>query len=453
MNKYKESYYNFKKITKDNGMLVYNTKTGAIVYFEPNEKSKVLHILDNPTKMNNDKLLEKLLYFGFIVEGDINELLEIKNWHEYYIKQNQYMNLTLIPVDACNFNCPYCFNHKHSNIFMEDWVYKGIYTYIEKVTAENKSKGLTTHLNIQWFGGEPTLAVDRIIEFMLKLKKIKNIIINSNVVTNGYLLELKLFKNLLHSGIYSFQVTLDGYKDNHDKFRILKNGQPTFDCIYNNLKKISQKTKDSFFFYIRGNFLKNNLESMKKLIEVYEEDFKEDKRFQLYFRPVDNYSNIEDDHDLESNICYLDKGIEIQNELSYKLLKEGRTDIRIFDPLPKPTYSWCDVDRHNHYIFHADGLVYVCDTIVGNRDKAKGKIYSNGDLILSDKIYKWRKSIFNEHLSESCKKCKMIPICMGGCRRTKILFNKKICYWTPKIIFDQMGKYEELKINFKREVI
>ena len=120
--------------------------------------------------------------------------------------------------------------------------------------------------------------------------------------------------------------------------------------------------------------------------------------------------------------------------------------MRIFDSLPQPTYSWCDVERNNHYIFGADGSIYICDTFIGNKEKSKGKIIPEGKLILNKKIKKWRTSIFNEdknNLTQNCYDCKILPICMGGCRRVRILNNHSACYWTPKRILNRMEKYEK----------
>ena len=58
------------------------------------------------------------------------------------------------------------------------------------------------------------------------------------------------------------------------------------DIIYQNLLTIKCKPEKDVLVQIRANFLKNNIDSMKDLLKMYEQDFKDDNRFSLCFRPI-----------------------------------------------------------------------------------------------------------------------------------------------------------------------
>lgn len=445
MLKLKESFYNFK-VEVDDNLVLYNTKTGAISIVEYKEKDTVLKILDNPNDYNDDNKLKKELFkLGFLVDQDKNELDDIKEWHEKYIYLENLLQLTILPAETCNFACPYCFNYKDRNIIMEDWVFDAIYKYIKKYVKKNK-KYPETIVRISWFGGEPLLAKDKIIHFMNKVKKLqekyKNLIIQSDLVTNGYLLDVNTFEDMVNNKINHFQVTLDGDAENHDKLRILKNGQPTFNKIYNNLLEISKKVNANFTFWIRGNFLEDNIDSMNRLIKKFSLDFKDDPRFYIYFRPVQDFETNSNIKSIKSSICN-DSYLDLQSRLAWEVEKNVNSfsEIRIFDLLPKPTYAWCNVRRKNQYIIGADGLIYFCDVEICNEDKSVGRITPEGDILIKEEFETiWKKSAFDMKLN-GCYKCKMFPICLGGCKRVILVDKKKSCFWNQQYIKEQMKNY------------
>ena len=116
-----------------------------------------------------------------------------------------------------------------------------------------------------WFGGEPLLKFQEIIE---ESAKVKEICTNNNreyigsITTNGYLLNKHIFSELYIVGIRTYQITLDGEK--HDKFRVLENGSGTFNTIKNNISNISNMDGD-FHIIIRVNVDKNSGENIEFL--------------------------------------------------------------------------------------------------------------------------------------------------------------------------------------------
>jgi uncharacterized protein len=64
------------------------------------------------------------------------------------------------------------------------------------------------------------------------------------------------------------------------------------------------------------------------------------------------------------------------------------------------------------------------------------KIYING-----------KKTIFDEENSY-CLSCKLLPVCMGGCKRERLKHvSNKACYWNEEIILDTMQKFYFLLKN------
>ena len=79
-------------------------------------------------------------------------------------------------------------------------------------------------------------------------------------------------------------MTIDGYKDAHDKLRPLLNGKPAFDKIFENLIQTRNVT-NNFFMSIRSNVMPDNLDSIKKFLDLASNYFSTDRRYLLHFFP------------------------------------------------------------------------------------------------------------------------------------------------------------------------
>ncbi|WP_054749860.1 radical SAM protein [Ruminiclostridium josui] len=239
---YKQSYYNFELKLDNEKYMLYNTKTGAVSLLDNIERDTMSSALSGKNVCKDRLLIGNLLSQGFIVERNRNELDDIKSITQSFRKAKNLVRLIVLPAEACNFTCPYCFIYRQRNIFMSEWVYDSILKYIESKVSKSTEQTL---VQLSWYGGEPLLASQKIIEFMGRLNQLKenyNFKLNSSIYTNGYLLTSDLFQQLLECGIETFQVTVDGGKSSHDRLRRLNSGESTFDTIYTNLKNIKRFT-------------------------------------------------------------------------------------------------------------------------------------------------------------------------------------------------------------------
>lgn len=449
--KYKQSYYVFREFYNGE-MILYNTKTGTVGVVKPDEVSDYKKVLDKPNdNQNNIEIVSKLFDQGFLVEENINELEQIKMWHEKALNFSNHIKITMLPNENCNFSCPYCFLYSRRNLVMKQQTFDAVYKYVENYCKSNNE---VIYLYLDWYGGEPLLSINEIIKFMNclnKLKKEYSLVVTSNITTNGYLLSYENFMKLLLVGISGFQVTLDGPSEIHNKLRYLKDGTPTYETIYNNLLKIAKCTKSqdlSYQFSIRVNFLKDKQETLDKFVDKLIDDFGIYKNFKLYFRPVCYFKTDRDDIDIIMNrICSSDEGIEIQNLLEFKVMsKRYNVDEKIIsNPLPMPIFSWCSAERYNSFIIGADGSLFFCDTMA-NENQAAGYIDTNGKLVINKEIKIWKGSIFNElETMKDCFTCKFLPVCLGGCRRNRLENGKPTCFYSENQIRQSMRNYVLVK--------
>ncbi|MDR7855081.1 radical SAM/SPASM domain-containing protein [Tissierella sp.] len=434
---YKKSYYNFSKSNEKNTVL-YNSMTGAIAYI-PNIE---LHRLNFNSSNKNQLLFDDVLFKnGFIIESSTDEKELLKKRYEYARNNNVITQITLLPTENCNFACPYCFLYDTTPKRMESIDYEKIYMFIQnKITSGSKN------IIINWFGGEPSLEAENIVKFMKNLNQNigKEITISSTITTNGYLLNYNLFKQFLNSGIDTFQVTVDGNKESHDEQRYLKSGKGTYDTILKNIIEIINNVSDSdkFMFNVRSNFTQKTIKVSDEQIDNLKKIFGSDDRFNLYFRPVyeyeTNHNSLENfNHELYS----IEDGILLQNKLYQKINKafdrvDSSTTMRMLQPLPQPTFTWCNSDKKDTYIISPNGDLYMCDTLFGDDKFIIGNI---NDKFLADynsEYNNWNKSIFDDYKAIKCMECKLLPVCFGSCRRNRFISGEDFnCYWTEEYIY------------------
>lgn len=438
---YKQSYYNFV-VSSGEYICLYNTKTGCVGVLKE-DKTKIMSILSNPNRYTEESIFRDLLESQFIIEDDRDEIYEVAYNLEMATKDAGSLNLIILPTEACNFSCPYCFV-KENNVHMSNKTYDSIIHYIDKQYNNYHLHNTEPFkVSIGWFGGEPTLYAEDIIIFMRKLKK-KDIQLDGKIVTNGYLLTDDLFRRLLNAGVNNFQVTLDGVADNHDKFRKLKSGEGTFEKIYDNLLKIkSSFAGDNYQISIRGNFNKNNVSSMRELAGKFLNDFGDDSRFDLSFRPVLDFEQKKDKNSSGIAFCSKQEALKIQSSLANFVygVNDLKTSNRMFDVLPEPINKWCNVANVKSVIIDSQGNIFACDSVISNKNEAIGKMELDGEISYNSREKRWRETIFQTDKYPKCQQCKLLPVCLGGCTRERLNKGVGCCTWTVDYIETMMEEY------------
>lgn len=165
--------------------------------------------------------------------SNTKKALDINNMpvcEESYIGEfSRFSHLYIMITHNCNFACKYCFNVTSKKIIDLDVATKAV----DLMMAHNT----TGEASITFFGGEPLMGIDRIIEIKeYCLSRYPDTNWSWSMTTNFSLLTEKVIKNVLMDEKMSVMVSLDGDRD-HNAERVFPNGEPTFDVVMNNLEK------------------------------------------------------------------------------------------------------------------------------------------------------------------------------------------------------------------------
>jgi uncharacterized protein len=163
------------------------------------------------------------------------------------LKSSSSGKLILNITQNCNCRCIYCafsglypLNRIHRNVSMDETTAREA---ILLFLAMNKER---SELNVSFYGGEPMLEFDTIrslIAFAKQHSNGKKILFH--VDTNGTILTDEMADYVVANDIH-LQVSLDGPREIHDRYRRLVNGGATFDIIMQNLRKLQTRSEDYY---------------------------------------------------------------------------------------------------------------------------------------------------------------------------------------------------------------
>jgi len=233
----------------DNGSLIlFNSLTGAIGAVPAEQASMVRESLRRSAKHASplQGILKDLRSGGFLIlEGTDERSLAQKHFLNRY--RDEYLHLILLSTEQCNFRCTYCYES-----FLRERMSNGIRNGIKRyVTSQRDLKQFV----VSWFGGEPLLAADVVIDlsrFFHQYCAERGIQYRATATTNGFFLTPEVAEKIIPLGVREFQITLDGIQEEHDKRRVLQAGGGTFNVIMQNLRYL-KGTDHTFVIIIRHN--------------------------------------------------------------------------------------------------------------------------------------------------------------------------------------------------------
>lgn len=307
---------------------------------------------------------------------------------------NRILSIIYLPTEECNFRCMYCYE-THNNIKNI-----GTPTAIKKL-IEKRIQDLD-YLHFGWFGGEPLLAQEiifNILEFIKSKKKLNTkMVFESSMTTNGYLLNINILQKLVSLGVNKYQISLDGLEDIHNKTRVLKNGEGTFNVIWNNLKSI-RNSNLRVSILLRVHFSADNCNEINQLINSINYEFGNDKRFTVIFKDIGHYGGAND-----SQINLLKNEDKKQWLYLYTQKIKNKSQLRTLEE----NYI-CYASRPNSIIIRANGDICKCTIFLNDNRNKVGYLDDDGNMfIYKDRLIPW--FIGFEKMNMKLLKCPMQQI-------------------------------------------
>lgn len=406
----KLSRYNHFHPWRDGHYLAFNARSGAVALMTPSNyrsfeqlAAKLRSHWTGPLTAEEETLLKQLQYGSFACDDDFSELDWLKFEHNHARFDETTLALVIAPTMACNMACSYCYEGNKQGRMSEETV-QAVLDFVKRRT------GALTALDIDWFGGEPLLAmaiIERLSTGLLDLSAAHHFEYRSSIVSNGYLLTPETVDRLVALKCTTVQVTLDGPSRLHNQKRPLKNGKSSFETIITNLRYAVGRMNVS----VRVNVDKSYT------IEVIQELIDELKRAGLDKKVWVNFGMLEAATGVCSNIaesCYGAADFsKIEAEYYALLLKEG---FRI-QKLPAPTSVFCMAQQVGCFLIDPDGDLYRCFNHTGDKSHAIGHVSAEINFRHPEFNRLFRFDPFD---NPDCRDCDVLPVCMGSCPARRV---------------------------------
>ena len=413
----KESLYNYYVPYKDT-VALFNGITEKYILL-PQDRVKIYKtIIGNPSAYVGklDNFLHRLEENGFIVDDRIDEFESVKNKYEILRQPNQYY-LMILPTYQCNLRCWYCTQH-HQDMEITHQIIKRIKESVRHKLSSSDIK----HFHLSWFGGEPILSFDILLDFTKfakKLTKSLGIAFTSAITTNATLLTESKIEELKDVGVSHYQITIDGEPRTHDAIKALSNAS-AFENTMKNINLIAQHTSVT----LRFNYTHKNLKP-KEIIAS-----------------INSYLSQKAKENIQLHLIKVWQ--EDQNKIPESKIEE-LIELAQASGLKVNTIhnGMCYVDQIHFDCIFPNGKVGKCDN--DNPDDVSGIIGNNGDILYPHES----TSDYNINLLEnklaSCYNCRYIPICWGPCMAKKTSDLKKY----SKIVCQYEDKEKEMEAHIR----
>lgn len=406
---------------QDDKTLLHNVVTGQLVVLDPEEVELIKHL---PNKYS--ELMAQLVLDHYIVPDDYDEHQQVVNMRKILRllassrERNGIRNYTILPTTSCNARCYYCFEHGVKNVTMTKEIAEMVVEFISTHCEQDKKAA------IMWFGGEPTVAANRIDEISAGLKA-KGIAYTSTMISNAYLFdEIMVEKAKTLWNLKRVQISIDGKEERYNEVKNFVNAHDNpFKRVMRNIEMLLES---GIRVDLRMNYDLDNCLDFEELVPYMAERFKGYKGFQFYAYPViGEYPDKNGVVRHGNDDWRKSKTVELNN-----IAREAG----VYHPqweLPFLNYKGCGADADDAVTINAQGMLVECPEhfeeaqSVGNLKDG----IANHHLVLD-----WKKIADYD----SCKDCTFFPRCV----RLVNCSAKDKCYFQDR----NQQFYESVKRHF-----
>lgn len=148
---------------------------------------------------------------------------------------------SLMLTENCNLACTYCFERHNASVMSDGIIKKSLDFLFNNAKKQNLSE-----VSIILFGGEPLLnphGIHTALEYglylsqTLHIKLTTSLITNATVMTDEIFYTLRTYRDLVNLNV---QLSVDGVPEVQNKYRLTKNGNPSFDMVQKNITRFKE---------------------------------------------------------------------------------------------------------------------------------------------------------------------------------------------------------------------
>lgn len=393
------------RVDHDGKVLLHNVVTGQLVVLSEDEAATLEKL---PAKYS--LTMEQLVTEHYLVPEDYDEYQQVGNLR--LVLQRLYLNhqskniisYTILPTTACNARCYYCFEQGCKTETMTQQTAHSLVEFIVRNCGGNRL------VSLMWFGGEPTIATDRIDQICQELKDAR-IQYVSRMSTNGYLFDEDLVAKAIKLWhLQEVQICVDGTEISYNKTK-------AFVGITDNpyrrvMRNIGSLIRSEVHVRLRMNFDLANYQEFSDLVEEVSQLFGQSNYLHVMAHPVVGEYEDHDGHILHGSDAWFARERLILNRVARE---KGLQ--RNYQILPNLAYSGCEACDDRCVVITPSGRIVNCPEQF-DEDQVIGDVW----LGITDfrKNSSWKETADYQ----ICKDCQLYP----NCFRVAKCGNKGYCH-------------------------
>jgi uncharacterized protein len=236
LDSFRPARYNLAVLKEDGEAILYNSLTGARLNLAPGtvtgEQLAALEQVEWPPEVPRlaPALAAALAEYRLLVPPDTDELGLFESVRRSHAEDPSFRRVNVVLTRRCNLGCGYCFQDKQLGDAKADPGRLLSYLCSQAVPGGR--------LEVNWFGGEPTLRLDTIFSLsdaLLPICRERNTEYSASITTNGVLLNEERIDALMQRAVRGYQISLDGPAPVQERRRPSLRGLPTYESILKNV--------------------------------------------------------------------------------------------------------------------------------------------------------------------------------------------------------------------------
>ena len=412
---YKLSKYNYF-VSYRQHVIYFNGLSGKLFSISQEDHDTLLEFFENlPLFQECDpSSFDQFKNLGFILEENVSEIDILRFRNRQATFSDMFYRLIINPTEDCIFDCWYCTAHKKNTGRMHEDVIEKIKRHLEIMITNKKITGLF----LDWFGGEPLMYFNEVVcpisMHALELTSKYNLPFKHHVTTNAYLIDKEMVKKMHEIKLRSFQITLDGDENRHDKIRNAS-GRPSYKKILESIHLILENIPDAQII-LRINFDDATLQvsNMQAVFESIPSKY----RHRIYPNFIRVWQTAK-------------PGLMSENEQIKELISFVR-NVGYANPNPSNAFIVgkalrCSGDKLYQCVVNYDGKVHKC---TAHTKKEMGVLHENGVITWNEELISclYATPTFE---NDKCLSCKYLPICLSTCTQHRNRNTKDAPYSCP----------------------
>lgn len=309
----------------------------------------------------------------------------------------------------CNLACEYCyfFNPENRISNQKDLSVTDLIIILKKINEYAQLPEIEKKIKINFVGsGEPLLSWKNIKQSVSQFNEIKNHNIKFYTVTNATLVTDTIAKEMKELHIFP-SVSLDGYKELHDKYRKDAQSRGSFDQTMKGINILQNNGFDIAINTVATKSLSKNLEHFFLFLN------KNDIKKVIFDRIVDTPSHFDDLLNYNEYYYFLNdvastiQRLGLQNKIEVGNLEAYNRAIKE-KPDKVCTMFGSSCGAGTNFIIYIGKEVYPCGRMFGQQKWLIGNY--------QDAIIDIQKQMFEKiHNREDCNNCDIVNMCFRDC--------------------------------------